>query len=119
MTFLAEVGRARAMAIGVVAALLFALIGVAMPTPADAAVPVTVVDDDGIGSPDCGFGQGVATDATIQDGVNGVDAGGTVYVWGVSGVLCKGRGSWCVSFLVDGGLEVEGYLAGEVDGELV
>lgn len=39
--------------------------------------------------------------------------------WGVSGVLCKRLGLWSVSFLVEIGLEVEVYLAGEVDGELV
>lgn len=39
--------------------------------------------------------------------------------WGVSGVLCKRQGSWCVSFLSDVVLQVEGYLAGEEDRELV
>ena len=38
---------------------------------------------------------------------------------GVSGCLCKGLGLWCVSFLHGFGLQVEGYLAGEVDRELV
>ena len=38
---------------------------------------------------------------------------------GVSGCLCKRLGSWCVSFLHGFGLQVEGYLAGEVDRELV
>ena len=37
----------------------------------------------------------------------------------MSGCLCKWPGSWCVSFLSGGGLEVEGYLSGEVDRELV
>ena len=37
----------------------------------------------------------------------------------MSGVLCKGQGSWCFSFLSGSGLEVERYLSGEVDRELV